>query len=200
MSEPQRLWTLPNMLTVSRIVLIPVLLAVAYSPFVWRYWAAAVIFAAASITDWFDGYLARKWQQDSPFGRFLDPVADKLMVAAALVILVETHGSAWLAIPAIVIISREITVSALREWMAEIGKRANVAVSHIGKVKTAFQMIAIIVLLAHRPLHDEHGKLVFDVVDMLSYGLLYVAVVLTLWSMMVYLRAAWPELRGANNR
>lgn len=193
MSSPS-LWNIPNILTLLRIACIPVLVLVAYSGYEWRYMACAVIFSVASITDWFDGYLARKWNQTSAFGRFLDPVADKLMVAAALIVLVEWHASGLLVVPAIVIISREITISALREWMAELGKRASVAVSYIGKLKTAAQMVAIVGLLAHRPVVDASGKLVFDVFDMVAYGLLYLSVVLTLWSMMIYLRAAWPDL------
>lgn len=178
------LWNIPNILTVSRVALIPVLLVVAYSPLPWRHEIAAVIFALAAITDWFDGYLARTLNQGSAFGRFLDPVADKLMVAAALILLVEWHAHVLMVIPAIVIISREITISALREWMAEIGKRAQVAVSSIGKWKTAAQMVSITVLL-----------LDWDIFNALGWVLLYVAVVLTLWSMCVYLVAAWPSLR-----
>lgn len=177
------LLNIPNILTLIRVGLIPVIVLVAYSPFPWRFWAAAIIFAVAAITDWFDGYLARALNQTSAFGRFLDPVADKLMVAAALVILVEWHASMWMAVPAIVIISREITISALREWMAELGKRASVAVSFLGKLKTAAQMTSITILLVRHPLLDQIG-----------YVLLYVAAALTIWSMFIYLKAAWPEL------
>lgn len=180
---PRSLLNIPNILTLLRIVLIPVLVLVVYSSWEWRFWAAAVVFALASVTDWLDGWLARRWNQSSAFGRFLDPVADKLMVAAALVLLVQWHPETLMVIPAIVIISREITISALREWMAELGKRASVAVSYIGKLKTAAQMVAITVLLVKEP--------VFDV---LGYALLYVAAVLTIWSMCVYLKAAWPDL------
>ena len=143
--------TVPNVLTLLRIALIPVFVGVFYLPYQWSALACAVIFAVAGITDWVDGYLARKMEQSTKLGAFLDPVADKLMVAAALVLLVEAHATALLAIPAIVIISREITVSALREWMAELGKRASVAVSFVGKVKTTVQMIAITGLLANEP-------------------------------------------------
>ncbi len=177
------LLNIPNILTLLRVALIPVLVLLAYLPFEWRYWAVAVVFALAAITDWFDGYLARALNQTSAFGRFLDPVADKLMVAAALVLLVEWHASVWMVMPAIIIVSREITISALREWMAELGKRASVAVSYVGKLKTAAQMVAITVLLLREPM-----------VDPLGYALLYVAAVLTIWSMLVYLKAAWPEL------
>jgi len=182
------LLNIPNILTLIRVALIPVLVLVACTHYQWRFLASAVIFAIASITDWFDGYLARALNQTSAFGRFLDPVADKLMVAAALVILVQWHPSIWVGMPAIVIISREITISALREWMAEIGKRSSVAVSYIGKLKTTAQMVSINVLLLHMP----------GLVDRVGYWLLYVAAVLTIWSMLVYLRAAWPDLREAD--
>ena len=178
------LWNIPNILTVSRVALIPVLLAVAYTKLSWRHEAVAFIFALAAITDWFDGYLARTLDQGSAFGRFLDPVADKLMVAASLILLVEWHANVWIVIPAIVIISREITISALREWMAELGKRAQVAVSNIGKWKTAAQMVSITVLL----LDDSR-------LNPVGWVLMYLAVVLTLWSMCIYLVAAWPSLR-----
>ena len=180
--------TIPNLLTILRIFMIPVFVLVFYAEYPWSNMASAVIFALAGITDWIDGYLARKMGQSTKLGAFLDPVADKLMVAAALVLLVEHHASALLAIPAIVIISREITISALREWMAELGKRASVAVSYIGKVKTAAQMVAITGLLANEP--DLGNWLVW-----LAYLLLYIATGLTLWSMLVYLKAAWPELK-----
>lgn len=178
------LLNIPNLLTLLRIVLIPVLVALTYASFEWRYWAAAAVFLVAAITDWFDGYLARTLNQTSAFGRFLDPVADKLMVAAALVILVQLHPqNVLMVISAIIIISREITISALREWMAELGKRASVAVSYIGKLKTAMQMTAITVLLVNDRL-----------LDLLGFPLLIVAAGLTIWSMLVYLRAAWPDL------
>lgn len=179
------IFNIPNILTLLRIASIPVLVLVAYSDFSGRYIAASAIFLLAAITDWFDGYLARTLNQSSAFGRFLDPVADKLMVAAALVLLVQWHpGNIIVVISAIVIISREITISALREWMAEVGSRASVAVSYLGKVKTTMQMTAITVLLVHHPLLDILGEL-----------LLIIAVVLTLWSMLIYLKAAWPSLR-----
>ena len=180
------LWNVPNILTLMRVVLIPVLVLMANwpAPFELQYPLVAGVFLIAAITDWFDGYLARAWNQTSAFGRFLDPVADKLMVAAALVILVQWHPNVFMVIAAVVIISREITISALREWMAEIGKRANVAVSSIGKWKTTAQMAAITVLLLRDPRLDWPG-----------FILLYVAVGLTLWSMVVYLRAAWPDLK-----
>ncbi len=158
-----------------------------YLPFDWRYMACSSIFAIASITDFIDGYLARKLQQTTKFGAFLDPVADKLIVAAALILLVETHATVFLAIPATIIIGREIMISALREWMAEVGRRTSIAVSYIGKLKTTLQMLAIITLLAGPP--DWSSLLMI-----LGYFLLYAAVFLTLWSMVLYLKAAWPDL------
>lgn len=179
--------TLANQLTLLRIFLIPALILVFYLPFKWSAFFSALIFSLAAITDWADGYIARKYNQSTPFGAFLDPVADKLMVAVALVLLVEVHASALFAIPAVVIVGREIVISALREWMAELGKRAAVAVSNIGKIKTTCQMIAIIVLLLFRP-----G--VSDFMTAIGYLTLYIAATLTLWSMFLYLKAAWPEL------
>lgn len=187
---------IPTILTLGRIVLIPVFVAVFYLHSWWGNMIAAALFLLAGLTDYLDGYLARKWNQSTRFGAFLDPVADKLMVAAALVLLVEYHHTPWLAVPAIVIISREIAVSALREWMAEVGARAAVAVSMIGKVKTVAQITAITLLLAFEPAFDPQTRLmVFTPFFVFNYVLLYVATVLTLWSMMVYLRAAWPHLR-----
>lgn len=189
-----RILNIPNILTLARIILIPVFLLVAYwppamgfnetSPDVTRHIILTTIFVVAAVTDWFDGYLARTLNQTSAFGRFLDPVADKLMVATALIVLVQWQPSISMAFAAIVIISREITVSALREWMAELGARTSVAVSTVGKYKTAFQMIAITVFLLNWP-----------PLEMLAYALLYTAVVLTLWSMFIYLKAAWPYLK-----
>jgi len=189
-SVKNSIYTIPNILTMLRILAIPVIVLVYYLPFDWKYLAAAALFAGAAVTDWLDGYLARKWEQSSALGAFLDPVADKLMVAVALVLLVESHATAWLAVPALVIISREITISALREWMAEVGKRASVSVSNIGKVKTFAQMTAITGLLARQPSFE-------DPIVILAYGILYIATGLTLWSMVVYLRAAWPILKEA---
>ncbi len=179
--------TLANQLTLFRILLIPVFVLVFYLQFRWHYFATALIFSLAAITDWADGYVARKYDQATPFGAFLDPVADKLMVVVALVLLVEVHASPWFAVPAVVIVGREIVVSALREWMAELGNRASVAVSYIGKVKTTLQMAAIIVLLAFEPIKNSFFT-------GLGYALLYGAAILTLWSMVMYLKAAWPSL------
>ena len=184
----QAVWLkVPNLLTLLRILMVPVFVGIYFLPHNWSPMVAAGIFALAGLTDWLDGYLARKMEQTSKLGAFLDPVADKLMVVAALVVLVSSYNSFAMVIPAIVIISREIAVSALREWMAEIGKRAHVAVSHIGKIKTSFQMIAITVLLALP--QGSANELVW-----LGYLLLFTATGLTLWSMTQYLKAAWPDL------
>jgi CDP-diacylglycerol--glycerol-3-phosphate 3-phosphatidyltransferase len=178
---------IPNLITALRILLIPVLVIVFYTaPLEWRYLAAAGVFTVAAITDWLDGYLARKMGQMTPFGAFLDPVADKLIVATSLVLLVEVHASAILAVPALVIVGREIVVSALREWMAHYSERRSVAVSVLGKIKTVFQMIAIILLLGAGP---EQSLPVIA-----GYVLLYISAVLTLWSMFQYLKIAWPDL------
>ena len=184
---------IPNSLTLLRIVLIPVMVLVFYLPFKGHLIVAAGVFTLAAVTDWFDGYLARRLHQTTPFGAFLDPVADKLIVAVALVLLVERHNDLLFTLAACVIIGREIVVSALREWMAELGKRASVAVSMIGKVKTAFQMVAITALLAIDPSTNEGWLLALcDIV-------LYVAAVLTLWSMFIYLRAAWVVIKDHDN-
>ena len=177
---------IPNLLTVLRVALIPVFILFFYLPFSWSYWAASAVFALAAITDWFDGYLARRWEQSTPFGAFLDPVADKLMVAVALVLLVEEHANLWLSLPAVIIIGREIVVSALREWMAELGARAQVAVSQLGKWKTAAQMVALVILLGNPPQ--------LTVWVGMGYVLLIIAAALTLWSMLQYLLVAWPHL------
>lgn len=178
---------IPNLITVLRVLLIPIFIVLFYVPYQWSYMASSGVFALAAATDWLDGYLARKLRQSTPFGAFLDPVADKLMVAVALVLLVQEHHNFWLTLPAAVIIGREIVISALREWMAEIGARAQVAVSQLGKWKTTAQMVALVILLATPP------QLSFWVI--VGYVLLIVAAALTLWSMVQYLRAAWPHLR-----
>lgn len=179
--------SIPNFLTLLRIALIPVLIGVFYLPLSWANILSTAVFALAAITDWFDGYLARRWHQTSAFGAFLDPVADKLVVAVALVLLVEKHPTPWMVLPAAVIIGREITVSALREWMAEIGQRAKVAVSNVGKIKTTTQMTALLMLLYYKPLF---GLPIYEI----GFVLLYISAILTLWSMLVYLQAALPIL------
>jgi CDP-diacylglycerol--glycerol-3-phosphate 3-phosphatidyltransferase len=182
-------WTIPNILTFLRIILIPVLVVMFYVPSEWSYQISALIFGLAAITDWLDGYLARRLQQTSLFGAFLDPVADKLMVAVALVLLVQDNPSVLFAVPAAIIIGREIVISALREWMAEIGARTKVAVSIVGKIKTTLQMVAILLLLYKIPVGPFPTHMVGVV-------LLYIAAILTIWSMFVYLKAAWPILSG----
>jgi cardiolipin synthase len=185
-------FNIPILLTWLRVALIPLVVGVFYLPTHWlpladRNLAATLVFIVAAITDWFDGFLARRWNETSAFGAFLDPVADKLMVAGALLVLV------WLGradpIIAFIIIGREITISALREWMAEIGARKSVAVSSLGKIKTAAQMVAIPFLLFH--------GLLFGFVDTHTWGeyLLWIAAVLTVWSMLYYLRRAWPLIK-----
>ena len=179
--------TIPNLLTLLRIALVPVFVLVFYLPVGWSGKICAVIFALAAVTDWLDGYLARRLGQYSPFGAFLDPVADKLMVAIALILLVEADPTPALAIPVLIIIGREITISALREWMAELGVRAQVAVTIIGKIKTAAQMVAITMLIYREPLWNLD-------IYIIGYVLLYMAAILTLWSMVLYLMAAWPSI------
>ncbi|GED22022.1 CDP-diacylglycerol--glycerol-3-phosphate 3-phosphatidyltransferase [Halomonas halmophila] len=176
---------IPNILTLARIIFIPLLVVFFYLPFSWSLPVAAGLFALASVTDWLDGFLARRWDQSTPFGAFLDPVADKLMVAVALALLIERYDAIWLTLPALVIIGREIVISALREWMAEMGKRGSVAVSWIGKLKTTLQMIALLLLLAFAP---------GTPIALLGVVTLYVSALLTLWSMTLYLRSAWPHL------
>lgn len=185
-------FNIPILLTWLRVALIPLVVGVYYLPTHWlpvveRNMAATLVFIVAAVTDWFDGYLARRWNQTSAFGAFLDPVADKLMVAGALLVLVQLDRVN--AIIAFIIIGREITISALREWMAEIGARKSVAVSSLGKIKTAAQMVAIPMLLFHDSL--------FGALDMHIAGeiLLWIAGVLTVWSMFYYLRRAWPLIK-----
>jgi cardiolipin synthase len=185
-------FNIPILLTWLRVALIPLVVGVYYLPEHWlpladRNLASTLVFIVAAITDWFDGYLARRWNQTSAFGAFLDPVADKLMVAGALLVLVQLDRVN--AIIAFIIVGREITISALREWMAEIGARKSVAVSSLGKIKTAVQMVAIPMLLFHDP--------IFTVLDMHRVGdiLLWIAGVLTVWSMFYYLRRAWPLIK-----
>ncbi|MDY0960617.1 MULTISPECIES: CDP-diacylglycerol--glycerol-3-phosphate 3-phosphatidyltransferase [Massilia] len=184
-------FNIPILLTWLRVALIPLVVGLFYLPTDWmtlheRNLAATAVFIVAAITDWFDGFLARRWNETSAFGAFLDPVADKLMVAGALLVLVQLDRVD--AIIAGIIIGREITISALREWMAQIGATRSVAVSSIGKIKTAAQMTAIPMLLFHDRLFG---------IDIHFWGeyLLWVAGVLTVWSMFYYLRRAWPLIK-----
>jgi len=181
-------FNLPTYLTLLRIALIPILAIIFYLPWQYANLACVVIFVIAGFTDWLDGYLARKMAQETPFGAFLDPVADKLMVAFVLVLLVETEGSLYLTIPAAIIIGREITIASLREWMAEIGQKAKVKVSQLGKWKTTAQMAAITLLLYG----DDFAGLP---IRTLGYWLIYIAAILTLWSMVNYLAAAIATLK-----
>lgn len=176
--------TIPNILTLLRLVLIPVFVVTFYLPYSWAPFVAAMVFWLAAVTDYFDGMLARKLGQTSRFGAFLDPVADKVMVATALILITEHFASVWITIPALTMIAREIIISALREWMAEIGKRASVAVSWVGKVKTTSQMFALWVLIWR---YD-------DWMVWVGYAALYIATVLTYWSMFQYLAAAKDDL------
>jgi CDP-diacylglycerol---glycerol-3-phosphate 3-phosphatidyltransferase len=185
--------TIPTWLTLARIALIPVLVALYYLDWRWAHVAATAVFVLAAITDWLDGWMARRYQQFSKFGAFLDPVADKLMVSTALVITVQYHHTIWMALWASVIIGREIAVSALREWMAEIGQRAKVGVAMIGKIKTTVQMIALGFLLFRESLF---GLPIF----LIGEWLLAAAALLTLWSGFEYLRAAWPALRADDEK
>ncbi|WP_395399873.1 CDP-diacylglycerol--glycerol-3-phosphate 3-phosphatidyltransferase [Pseudoduganella sp. UC29_106] len=185
-------FNIPILLTWLRVALIPLVVGVFYLPENWlplhdRNFTATLVFIVAAITDWFDGFLARRWNQTSAFGAFLDPVADKLMVAGALLVLVQLDRCN--AILAFIIIGREITISALREWMAQIGASKSVAVSSLGKIKTAAQMVAIPMLLYY--------EVVFGAIDTRYWGekLLWLASVLTVWSMCYYLQKAWPLIK-----
>lgn len=192
----------PNVLTFGRIAAIPLLVIFFYLPYRWGHLAAMIVFIAASFTDWLDGYLARYLNQATRLGAFLDPVADKLMVTMALILIVAEQTFKFVSvpdriiivptviitIPAMVIVAREIIVSALREWMAEIGKRASVKVSNLGKVKTAVQMLAILVLLYCN--NTTNFTVIFT-----GLALLYLSAILTIWSMIVYLQAAYRVMR-----
>lgn len=178
---------IPNSLTLARIVLIPCFIGLFWAPAAWTHLAAAAVFGLAALTDLLDGYLARRLGQTSRLGAFLDPVADKLIVAVALVLLLQRDPRIAIAVPVAIIIGREITVSALREWMAELGARKTVAVSTLGKAKTTAQMIALLLMIAREA---WFGVPIYTI----GVTALYVAAVLTLWSMVLYLRAAWPAL------
>lgn len=202
MTRPyEQIYYWPNLLTIVRILLIPLMVLVFYLPFAWAHLAAAIIFLIGSITDWLDGYLARYLKQTTKLGAFLDPVADKLMVSTALILIVAepvfhfvsvtneviSIPRAIITIPSAVIVAREIIVSALREWMAELGKRQSVAVTKLAKVKTAMQMVALVIML-----YCDNATNVTLVVS--GYISLYIAAVLTIWSMFCYLKAAWAQL------
>ncbi len=182
-------FNLPIALTLFRLLLLPVFVILFYVPYSWSPFAAAFVFWLAAVTDALDGYAARKLKQSTRFGAFLDPVADKVMVTTALVLLVAQYNNIWLTLPALFMIGREIVISALREWMAEIGKRGIVAVSWIGKYKTAAQMLAIIGLIWHPN----------QFLTTVSFVLFYLATILTFWSMVSYIMAAWTDLTDESN-
>lgn len=190
-------WNVPNSLTLLRIAMIPLFVGVFYLPnqivLADKNFYATLIFAIAALTDWLDGYWARKYNQMSAFGAFLDPVADKLMVAAALIVLVELNRIG--AVIALIIIGREIAVSALREWMAGSGERSSLAVAFVGKLKTTMQMIAILFLLAFDAQNDLriHSLSLY----VLGQWLMVIAAILTLVSMAYYLRSAWPKMKAS---
>ncbi len=185
--------TIPNMVTLFRIVLIPIfVLAFIIPNYPSKHIVLVSLFFLASVSDWVDGFLARRLKQESAFGAFLDPVADKLMVTVAIILLVSKHPEWFMVLPALVIIGRELAISALREWMANLGAQAKVKVQFIGKLKTASQLLAIGFLLYDEPI----GKFEPTII---GYILLYIATVLTLWSMVVYLLAAWPSISGKEN-
>jgi CDP-diacylglycerol--glycerol-3-phosphate 3-phosphatidyltransferase len=179
-----------NTLTWFRIAAIPLVVVVFYLPGPWAKPGACFIFTLAGITDFLDGYFARRFNQTSKFGAFLDPVADKLMIATSLVIIIQADPRIFIAATAAIIIGREITVSALREWMAELGAREHVAVSGHGKLKTVLQMVGVGAMLWTHPMW---GLPVYEI----GIGLLILSAGLTLWSMFGYLRAAWPSLMGS---
>jgi CDP-diacylglycerol--glycerol-3-phosphate 3-phosphatidyltransferase len=180
--------TIPNILTMFRIVLIPILVITFYLPFKGANLVAAVMFAIGAITDWLDGWIARRFGQMSAFGAFLDPVADKLTVTVTLFLLVQADPSMYMAVVCAIIVGREITISALREWMAVIGERGKVSVATLGKFKTILQMVAIVILLWRLPFI---GLPLYEV----GQVMLGIAAVLTIWSAAVYLRAAWPVIQ-----
>ncbi len=181
---------IPTLLTLLRIFIIPLVVICYYLPFKWSHQVAAGIFLLACITDWLDGFLARRFAQMTKLGAFLDPIADKLLVAVILVVVVGENLIPLLAIPAAIIVAREVAISALREWMAELGKRASVAVTFVAKVKTSLQMIALILLLWYLP-GDNKWSL------WLGTFFLWVAAVLTLWTMTIYLKLAWPDFKDS---
>jgi len=185
-------YTIPNLLTALRIAMIPAVVVLFFLPYTWADMACGLMFALAGITDSFDGYLARRLGQVSPLGEFLDPVADKLIVATALVLIVSRDPHWFITLTAAVIIGREIAISALREWMSEIGSRHKVAVSGLGKFKTIVQIVGLSMMLFRQ-------DLLFLPIYNIGLVLTVLAAALTLWSMAAYLRLAWPDLRTMNH-
>lgn len=184
---------IPTLFTFFRICLIPVFILVYYMPSTGKA-LACIIFILAAMTDWLDGYLARKLMQTSAFGQFLDPVADKLLVVVALVMIVSEYQSMFITLPAAIIIGREIAVSALREWMSQLGKRVKISVIYVAKVKTVMQLISLTLLILYTP--NYHSYYVFYI----GSGLLIISAMLTIWSMLVYLKSAWPDLTLGQNQ
>lgn len=178
---------IPVLLTLLRILAIPVIVIIYLLPFHWAHPLAAILLGLAAFTDWLDGYLARSLSQTTQFGAFLDPVADKLLVAVSLVMVLSSHLIPYLGIASAIIIGREIAISALREWMSAIGKRVGVRVTHIAKYKTAIQMLSLGMLVWY---HPES----YDWILWIGPILLYIAAFLTIWTMCIYLKAAWPDL------
>jgi CDP-diacylglycerol--glycerol-3-phosphate 3-phosphatidyltransferase len=192
------MWTIPNQITLFRILLIPVFIIVFYLPVSWHYFGAFAVFWFAAISDALDGYLARKLNQSSAFGAFIDPVADKLMVAAALIMIAEDYQNWYVAVPAMIMISREIFISALREFMSSRGKRDIVAVSTLGKYKTAAQMLGIMGLIWQPSETDALLNFLYvphELINIAAYIFYAIATILTVWTMVVYFKAAWPELK-----
>jgi len=191
------MWTLPNQITLFRIILIPIFLIIFYLPLSWSHFGAFAIFCLAAVSDILDGYLARKLNQSSAFGAFIDPVADKLMVVVALVMIVHDYQTWLVAIPAIIMIAREVFISALREFMSSRGKRDVIAVSNMGKYKTAAQMLGVMGLI-WRPDYDiplVYFYFPHEILNYASYGLYLIATVLTITTLIDYFKAAWPELK-----
>lgn len=181
---------IPTLLTLLRIFIIPLVVICYYLPFKWSHQVASGIFLLACVTDWLDGFLARRFAQMTKLGAFLDPIADKLLVVVILVVVVGENLIPLLAIPAAIIVAREVAISALREWMAELGKRASVAVTFVAKIKTSLQMIALILLLWYLP--GDNKWLLW-----LGTFFLWLAAVLTLWTMTIYLKLAWPDFKDS---
>ena len=191
------MWTIPNQITLFRIILIPIFVLIFYLPLSWSHFGAFAIFWLAAISDMLDGYLARKLNQSSAFGAFIDPVADKLMVVVALVMIAQAYSSWLISVAAIIMIAREVFISALREYMASLGKRSVIAVSNMGKYKTAAQMLGIMGLI-WQPDYDIPLILFYlphEVINFLSYGFYTIATVLTVTTWVSYFKAAWPELK-----
>ena len=192
------MWTIPNQITLFRIILIPVFVIIFYLPLSWSNFGAFLVFWVAAISDMLDGYLARRLNQSSPFGAFIDPVADKLMVVVSLVMIAQDYSSWIVSTAAIIMIAREVFISALREFMASIGKRNVIAVSNMGKYKTAAQMLGIMGLIwqPHYDIPLILFNLPHEVINYFSYGCYTLATVLTVTTCYDYFKAAWPELKG----